>query len=681
MARPVKLPLLSLLALSLAQVYGADVAFRFQSSDTTPQGLRSVSVYPSGTFTNGAGAIITRDRVSRTTDSIGSVTVSNVYGGDYRAELQGTFTTTTNWYHFPVTNGLINAADYLTAPTNGNNGYRAYTTAESDARYASAASTNALVQKAGDRMTGPLTNTSGVWLPGDAGQQNELSAFSGPGLVGFSFSFTNPASGNLLVDAMDLNNSGLTLNLGAFAGNGTNITAIRGTNVNTVYRNGLAATTNAATGQVTVDDTAAPTFNQNQFGVGGGTNLKSGALLTNTVTFGPTNYFSTDGPANTNGPIMMYRQVGSGNLTNLIQDIVIGPQARFAWNFSSTPGDAAYGQWFVNTTHGGTTPSGQNTEFQMASPGNFAFGLGFGNFGNGWIQKGIGSSGGYGGNNYFEYWQEAVSLSQSSPTGFSGGSFFKTGEQQGAGQGLHYPGLYAYSTRTNAPGRWILAITSEQGSGGLAGWDPNTAKPGEWINFVAGDTNVTAIKGLFSSTNNTVSQATIWDVPSDGSVFNTRAQLNQYGSANLGFNAGGSASEVTVFQNVHQVWFNNGGSGTAVLIKNGSAQTSILLDPANITGNGGNWINPNLKVGALSAPAQTFDVIGKSAYSDTAFYTNGLSTIGGRGIEIATNALANWPTAPLTRGGCALVNSNSFVYLLQSDPNGTTWTSTNKIGK
>lgn len=61
--------------------------------------------------------------------------------------------------------------------------------------------------------------------------------------------------------------------------------------------------------------------------------------------------------------------------------------------------------------------------------------------------------------------------------------------------------------------------------------------------------------------------------------------------------------------------------------------------------------------------------------------TSEFARFGGNGICNATNALSSWPTAPLTRGGFALVNSNSFVYLLQSDPNGTTWTSTNKIGK
>jgi hypothetical protein len=40
-----------------------------------------------------------------------------------------------------------------------------------------------------------------------------------------------------------------------------------------------------------------------------------------------------------------------------------------------------------------------------------------------------------------------------------------------------------------------------------------------------------------------------------------------------------------------------------------------------------------------------------------------------------------WPAAPTTPGACCFVNSNSTVYLLQSAPNGMTWTATNKIGR
>jgi len=111
------------------------VLFTFQSSDTTPQGLRYVALYPiGGPYTNGAGAIITRDRVSGTTGTNGQVIISNLYGLSYRGELQGTFTATTNYYTFPITNGLVNAADYAGAPTNAN-GIIAYSQAQADGRF------------------------------------------------------------------------------------------------------------------------------------------------------------------------------------------------------------------------------------------------------------------------------------------------------------------------------------------------------------------------------------------------------------------------------------------------------------------------------------------------------------------------------------------------------------------
>lgn len=52
-------------------------------------------------------------------------------------------------------------------------------------------------------------------------------------------------------------------------------------------------------------------------------------------------------------------------------------------------------------------------------------------------------------------------------------------------------------------------------------------------------------------------------------------------------------------------------------------------------------------------------------------------------LMIASNSLANWPTAPKVRGDVAFVNSNGYPYILLST-NGiigsATWTATNKIG-
>jgi hypothetical protein len=222
-----------------AAVRAADVSFGFDSSDATPQGLRSVSLYPSGTFTNGAGRIITRDRVSRTTDVAGNVTVSNVYGGDYRGELQGTFTVTTNWYHFPVTNGLINAADYIGPPTNSA-GVVAYSTAQSDARY--------VAQSAGvgsNETFSGMTTISGTnaWptriLVPDGGVAFGVDSFFDQGqitdsgeVIFHSFTATDSfeAAGHpgYFGDGEALTN----INAANVIGNGSGITGIKATSIN-----------------------------------------------------------------------------------------------------------------------------------------------------------------------------------------------------------------------------------------------------------------------------------------------------------------------------------------------------------------------------------------------------------------------------------------------------------------
>jgi hypothetical protein len=48
-------------------------------------------------------------------------------------------------------------------------------------------------------------------------------------------------------------------------------------------------------------------------------------------------------------------------------------------------------------------------------------------------------------------------------------------------------------------------------------------------------------------------------------------------------------------------------------------------------------------------------------------------------FAIPTNAAIVWPTAPATRGGAFLLNSNGTIYLLTSAPNGATWAATNKL--
>jgi len=146
--------LLSLLAES---AFGVHVVFHFTSSNTDPQGIRSLALYPYGPSTNGNGVIITRDRMMGVTDTNGDITISNLYGGSvlgfYRGELRGTFTTTTNWYSFPDTNGLVVAANYT---TNIPGFTTPFTLSAADARYFQIAGAN--LQASSGRTLG-LTNT------------------------------------------------------------------------------------------------------------------------------------------------------------------------------------------------------------------------------------------------------------------------------------------------------------------------------------------------------------------------------------------------------------------------------------------------------------------------------------------------------------------------------------------
>src|SRR4051794_39047370 len=69
------------------------VVFNLEDFTASPQAVRSLVLYPIGApYTNGNGRIVTRDRVAVATGTNGSVTVSNIYGGTYRSELQGTTT-------------------------------------------------------------------------------------------------------------------------------------------------------------------------------------------------------------------------------------------------------------------------------------------------------------------------------------------------------------------------------------------------------------------------------------------------------------------------------------------------------------------------------------------------------------------------------------------------------------
>ena len=101
-------------------------------------------------------------------------------------------------------------------------------------------------------------------------------------------------------------------------------------------------------------------------------------------------------------------------------------------------------------------------------------------------------------------------------------------------------------------------------------------------------------------------------------------------------------------------------SGTTVRYRTGSALTFDTT--SNIKDEDSAWTISNTQLKQLSA-------ISSNAANVTV--TAPLTGI--------TNALSAWPTAPLTPGGYAIVNSNATVYILTSTPAGSTWAATNKI--
>lgn len=70
---------------------------------------------------------------------------------------------------------------------------------------------------------------------------------------------------------------------------------------------------------------------------------------------------------------------------------------------------------------------------------------------------------------------------------------------------------------------------------------------------------------------------------------------------------------------------------------------------------------------------QTYPAVGLSL-EDT---TGEFARFSGQGFCIPTNPIANWATAPLTRGGIQIVNSNGYTFHQMSGPANNTWVDTN----
>lgn len=225
----------------------------------------------------------------------------------------------------------------------------------------------------------------------------------------------------------------------------------------------------------------------------------------NTSTFGATNYYANDLPGNTNGPLVLYRLTGSGGISNLWEDTVLGTTAAAFKSWSLTPGDAAYGAIIMATAHDGYPPSPTRTEFEITSGNHIALLPAGANAISGHIQIGnlVPVSSGYGTYNMWMYMQDPVfALAQANATNFSPAIVWRCSELQGANSVTFYPGILSYTITTNAPGKFGFMITSDYGGNGTQVWDANTAKAGRWIDYQCNPTHFALnYSGFFHQTN------------------------------------------------------------------------------------------------------------------------------------------------------------------------------------
>ena len=105
--------ILAALILSALTALGADVVFPFQNVQGQGQAVREVSLFPVAVRASGAYGLVVQDKVTKPTGLAGSVTFSNLLDGGYRVEFKGSTLTSTQYFQFPDTNGLINATNYV----------------------------------------------------------------------------------------------------------------------------------------------------------------------------------------------------------------------------------------------------------------------------------------------------------------------------------------------------------------------------------------------------------------------------------------------------------------------------------------------------------------------------------------------------------------------------------------
>ena len=246
------------------------------------------------------------------------------------------------------------------------------------------------------------------------------------------------------------------------------------------------------------------------FGNGAGlTNLSYitnfNGIGTNLTTYGSTQYFAIDAPANTNGPLQNYRSYGGNpGISNLITDITLGTVSRYRIIASDAPGDQGYGglTWTPDHDNPFLPADPARSELGLVSPHYIAIVPGSG-LGGGHVQIGSAAGiGSYGGVNLWTFHIQQLTTSQTASTNFSAALAFQTSEAQGVNIVSHYPSILAYSIRTNAPGRWALLLSADLGNNGTETFDPNTAKKMSVFQVQGGDlTNAFFTKPINYATN------------------------------------------------------------------------------------------------------------------------------------------------------------------------------------
>jgi len=196
--------------------------FHLEDFIAEPQRVRQLLIYPiPPSRTNGAGGVITLDRIVRTTGTNGTVIVSNMFYGSYRTELVGTTTTTTNYFVFPVTNGTLNASDWMTNFIQA--GVFAYSKADADARFVNISNQNTVTPGSPATIQSKFWSyaanghiTNGGPSVSSQGPIDVLTNFSAKLFIGNGGSLTNLPAKNEKLKVYDVTDYG--------AVSGTNVT-------------------------------------------------------------------------------------------------------------------------------------------------------------------------------------------------------------------------------------------------------------------------------------------------------------------------------------------------------------------------------------------------------------------------------------------------------------------------